>query len=124
LDYNNNGGLVGSSISVYKIILETEKQFKSLTNHFSKLLIKNLDLKVITQVKNQLALDNLIFANLNCDNTDISEIPHKIKLIKTTIARRYINIRLYSYFKFYTQEILKPIKKRDIFSKQILFACK
>jgi len=120
LDYNNNGGLIRPSISVYKIILETEKQIKLLTNNFSKFLIKNLDLKVITQVKNQLALDNLIFANLNCENTDISEIPHKIKLI-TAIAHRYI--RLYSYFKFYTQEILKPIKKRHILSKQILFAC-
>jgi len=77
--YNNNGGLVGPSISVYKIILKTEKQIKLLINNFSKFLIKNLDFQVITQVKNQ--LDNLIFANLNRENTDISEIPHKIKLI-------------------------------------------
>jgi len=78
LDYNNNRGLVGLFISVYKIILETEKQIKLLTNNFSKFLFKNLDLKVITQVKNQLALDTLIFANLNCENTDILEIPHKV----------------------------------------------
>jgi len=67
--------------------LEAEKQIKLLNNNFSKFLIKNLDLKIITQVKNKLALDNLIFANLNCENTDISEIPHKIKLITNEFQR-------------------------------------
>lgn len=95
LDFNNNGGLVRPSESVYKIILETEKQIKLLTNNFSKFL-KNLDLKVIMKVKNQFALNNHIFANLNCENTDILETPHKIKLI-TIIAYRYANIRLYVF---------------------------
>jgi len=72
----NRGGLVGTCISVYKIILETEEQLS--INNVSKLLIKNLD--VSTQVKNQ--LDNLIFAILNRENTDILEIPYKMKLIK------------------------------------------
>jgi len=111
LVYSNNGGLIRPSKSVYKIILETEKQIKQVTNNFENLTIKNLDLKIITYVKNVLTLDNLIFSDLNCENTDPLEIPHKIRLI-TAIAQRYLEIRLHSYSKFYTQEILKPVKKR------------
>lgn len=94
LDYSNNGGLIRPSKSVYKIILETEKQIKQVTNNFENLTIKNLDLKIITYVKNVLTLDNLIFSDLNCENTDPLEIPHKIRLI-TTIAQRYLKIRLH-----------------------------
>lgn len=107
---------------MYKVISETEKQIKIITNNLSNFTVKNMDLKIITRVKNVLVFDNFIFPNLNCDNVDLLEVPHKIILI-TIIAKRYINVRLYSYSKFYTQNILKPIKKRHRLSKQILFAC-
>jgi len=66
----NNGPLVQASRSVYRIVCETEKQIKLLTNNFLNLNIKNLNIKVITKVKNLLALDNFIFTNLNCENVD------------------------------------------------------
>lgn len=122
LYFSNNGPLVQTSRSVYRIVCEIEKQIKLLTNNFLNLNIKNLDVKVITKVKNLLTLDNLIFTNLNCENIDILHIPHKIKLI-TAISYHYLKIRLYSCNKFYTQEILKPISKRHQLTKQILFRC-
>lgn len=121
-DFNNNGGLIRPSVSVYKVMLQTETQIRLLTNTFSTFAVKHLDFKIITNVKNALALDTSIFENLNCENVDLLEVPHKIKLI-TTVAQRYVKIRLHSYSKFYTQEILKPIKKRHRLTKQILFAC-
>lgn len=123
LDYiNDNGRLVRPSKSIYKIVLETEKQIKRITNNFENVTVKNLNLKIIMHVKNVLILDNHIFSHLNCENTDPLEIPHKIRLI-TAIAHRYLKIRLYSYSKFYTQEILKPVRNRHRLTKQILFSC-
>lgn len=121
LDYNDNN-LVRPSISVFKVILETEKYIRFISNNLSQFQVKQLDIKVITHVKNLLALDPCIFKNLNCEDIDLLEIPHKIKLI-TALAQRYLKIRLYSYAKFYTQEILKPLRKRHRLIKQILFAC-
>lgn len=119
LDYSNNGRLIRPSKSVYKIILETEKQIKQVTNNFENLTIKNFNLKIITYVRNVLTLDNLIFSDLNCENTDPLEIPHKIRLI-TAIAQHYLKIRLHSYSKFYTQ-ILKPVKKRQSYKTNFIF---
>lgn len=74
----------------------------------------------MSRVKNILALDPSIFADLKCDNVSVLEIPHKIWLI-VIISNRYIKIRLHSFSKFYFQEILKPYKKRFQLNKQILF---
>lgn len=71
LHFSNNGPLVQASRSVHRIVCETEKQIKLLRNNFLNLNIKNLDIKVITKVKNLLALDNFIFTNLNCENVDV-----------------------------------------------------
>jgi hypothetical protein len=49
---------------------------KQVTNNFKNLTVKNLDLKIITHVKNVLTLDNSIFPHLNCENTDPLETPH------------------------------------------------
>lgn len=102
--------------------METEKYIKFLSNNLLQFKVKQLDIKVITHVKNSLALNSSIFPDLNCENADLVEIPHKIKLI-TILAQYYLKIRLYSYSKFYTQEVLKPMRKRHRLTKQILFAC-
>lgn len=60
LDFSNNGGLIRPSISVYKICIETEKQLDIATDGYSELSVKQLDLKVISRVKNNLALDSSI----------------------------------------------------------------
>lgn len=121
LDFVNNGGLIIPDNSVFKIIIETERQINIQTNNFSNLRDPNLNLKVLSKVKNSLTLDNNIFPNLNCENINILETSHKIKLI-LVIATRYIKIRLHSYSKFYCNEILKPIRKRHRLTKQILFS--
>lgn len=120
LDFCNNGGLISPSICVYKICMETEKQLDFITNGYTELSIKQLNVKVITRVKNKFALDSSIFPNLICDNTSVLDIPHKIRLL-ILISARYIKVRLHSYSKFYLQEVLKPIRKRHQLTKQILF---
>jgi len=42
----------------------------------------------------------------------IMEPPHKIKLIVAT-AEKYLNIRYFSYQKFYIKEITNPVSKTD-----------
>lgn len=121
LDLCNNGGLFKPSTSVYKITRITEHQIQVQTNNLTNLHITNLDMKIVNKVKNILALDSTIFQNFFCEDVDLLEVPHKIKLI-TLIASRYIQIRLYSYAKFYAEEILKPIKKRHRLTKLILFS--
>jgi len=100
--------------------METEKQLDILTDGYTTLSIKNLDIKVITKVKNKFALDVSIFPNLACDNVSISDMPHKIRLL-ILVNSRYIKIRLHYYAKYYLQEILKPCRKRFQLTKQILF---
>lgn len=121
LDFTNNGGLIIPDDSVFKIITETERQINIQTNNFSNLTDPNLNLKVLSKVKNSLGLENNIFPNLKCENVSILEESHKIKLI-VVIVTRYIKIRLHSYSKFYSNEILKPIRKRHRLTKQILFS--
>jgi len=80
---------------------------------------KNFVLIVLNRIRKLLSLDKAIFPNLLCDNVDLLETSHKLKLINA-IAFRYIKICLHSYAKFYNQEIL--IRKRHRFTKLILFA--
>ncbi|KYM93987.1 THAP domain-containing protein 9 [Cyphomyrmex costatus] len=122
LDFINNGGLIIPNDSVFKILKETERQINIQTNNFTNFTNTNLKLKVLTKVKNSLALNDKIFPNLDCENVEILETPHKIKLI-IFIATRYIKIRLHFYSKFYFNEILKLIRKRHRLTKQILFSC-
>lgn len=86
----------------------------------SQIHIKNIDKKVINEIKNILTFDNTIFPNLQCENISLIEMPHKIQLI-ITIFNNYLKVRLHLYSQFYQQEILKSIRKRHILTKQILF---
>jgi len=98
-----------------------KKQLQIITNYFSQIHIKNIDKKVINEVKNILTFDNKIFPNLQCENVSLTEMPHKIQLI-ITICNKYLKVRsLHSYSKFYQNEILKSIRKRHTLTKQILF---
>lgn len=118
LDNSNNGGLMRPSPSVFTIILATEKQIR--TSSLTKLTIKNLVLKIMFTVRQTLSLQENLFPDLSC-KVEFLEDCHKIKLINA-ITYRYIKIRLFSYAKFYNQEILQPIRKRHRPTKQILFA--
>lgn len=112
-------GLIQPSNAVFKILMETERQIQIQTTGLTNLQIKNLHLKILNHVKRKFVLDANIFPHLACDY-DISEIPHKIRLI-TAIAMRYIKIRLQSYAKFYVNEMLQTNRKRHRLTKQILF---
>lgn len=120
LDFCNNGGLTSPSTCVYKICMETEKQLNIITDGYTELSIKQLNMKVITKVKNKFALDSSIFPNLMCHNISVTDISHKIRFL-ISISAYYTKIKLHSYAKFYLQEILKPIRKRHCLTKQILF---
>lgn len=80
-NYCNNGGLVKPSTSAFYICKETEKQLRIVTDYFSILNVSEIDKKVLHKVKNILAFDNKISSNLECKNTGLLEIPHKIQLI-------------------------------------------
>lgn len=120
LNFSNNGGLLKPSSSVFYICKETEKQLQIITDCFSQLNINQIDKKVINKVKNILIFDKKIFPTLQCEDTNLLEMPHKVQLI-ITICNKYITVRLHSFSKFYQDEILKPIRKRHQLSKQILF---
>lgn len=121
LNFCNNGGLVKPSKSVFTICKETEKQLQILTDSFSVLHIRKINTKVLYRVKNIFAFDKTIFSDLECENTGLLEMPHKIQLI-ITVCNKYINVRMHSFAKFYHDEILKPIRKRHQLTKQILFS--
>lgn len=70
-DSSNNGGLIRPSLSVYKVVLCTEKEIQMITSNLSNIVITNLYHKVIMRVKNVLVLDNCIFTDLNCRKSHI-----------------------------------------------------
>lgn len=120
VDHSTRGGLLYASESVHKILIATEKEIQIQTCGLTDLTKKNLDLKILNVIRRKLVFDNNIFPNLFCENVEILETPHKIKLINA-VSYRYIKIRLHSYAKFYVQEILVPNRKRHRLTKQILF---
>jgi len=121
LQFNNNGGLTTPSLSVYTIVAETEKQILICTNNLNNLTAHDLGKTIILNVKRRFALDNHIFSDINCENLNYLERPHKLILI-SSIATEYLNIRLFSHGNFITREILLPWRKRHHLTKQILFA--
>lgn len=86
-------GLIRPSNSVFKILMETERQIQTQTAGLTDLQTKHLDLKILNKVRRRLVLENTIFSDLKCDDVEILEITHKVRLI-TAIAVRYIKIRL------------------------------
>ena len=121
LDYCNRGGLCAPSHCTCKIILETENQIQLYTNNFKTLNSAKIGITVLLSVKRKFALDESIFPTLNCENGDIFERPHKLTLI-SSICSKFMDIRLYSYGNFVTQEILLPSRRRHQLTKSILFA--
>lgn len=116
----NQGGLVITSNCVYRIIKESEISFLYHTNHLSNINIKNLDKKIISHVINKFVLDHSIFKNLSCENVEILERPHKLVLI-TLIVKKFLSVRLHSYGKQFSSDLLNPVSKRQKLTKTILF---
>jgi len=115
----NNGGLTSASLNVFKIISETEKYLLLLTDDLKKLNIQNLDLKIIFFCNKKFSLDQNIFKNLSC-NVPLFDRPHKMLLI-SLLVKKYLSIRLHSYGKMYSTEILNPLSNRHKLTKHILF---
>jgi len=116
----NQGGLVISSNCVYRIIKESEISFLYHTNYLSSINIKNLNKKIISHVVNKFVLDNSIFKHLSCENVGILERPHKLVLI-TLRVKKFFSVRLHSYGKQFSLDLLNPVSKRQKLTKTILF---
>jgi len=95
--------------------------FLFLTDDFKSLHIPNLDIKIIFHTVNMYSLDNKIFSDLNCDKVSLLERPHKLILI-THITKKFVRLRLKSFGKMYSTDILNPVSKRHKLSKLILFS--
>lgn len=121
VNFKNRGGLVFGSKSVFLIILEAEKMFLFLTDNFKSLQITNLEIKIIKHVIVTFSTDKNIFPNLNCENISILERPHKILLI-TLLTKKFLKLRLKSFSKMYSSDIMNPVSKRHKLSKLILFS--
>lgn len=121
VNLKNQDGLISASDSVFKIIHEADKMFLFLTDNLTSLHITNLDIKIILHTVNMYSLDKKIFSDLNCDNVSLLERPHKLVLI-TLISKQFVNLRLKSFGKMYSTDILNPVSRRDKLSKLILFS--
>jgi len=120
VDFKNNGGLVSPSECAFKIIYQAETFLLLLTNNLQSLNIKNIDLKIINLCNNKFAFDNNIFNTLQCDNVPLLDRPHKMVLI-SLLVKKYLSIRLHSFGKMFSTEILNPVSKRQKLTKQIIF---
>lgn len=95
--------------------------FLFLTDNFKSLQITNLEIKIIKHVIVIFSTDKNIFPNLNCENISILERPHKILLI-TLLTKQFLKLRLKSFSKMYSSDIMNPVSKRHKLSKLILFS--
>ncbi|KAL1513577.1 hypothetical protein ABEB36_002972 [Hypothenemus hampei] len=118
-DNSNNGGLVSPSKDVVKVVFYTNNELLICTNNLRNVYVPNLLQLILLKVKRRFALDNNIFSQNTCD--DYGERPHRLQMI-VSIAHKYLQIRLFSYGKFYSQEILLPLRRRHKFTKLILFS--
>jgi len=91
-----------------------------LTDNFKKIHIKNIDNIIINYCTNKLTMDSSIFENLNCDNVSFLDRPHKLILI-TLLIKRYLSLRLNSFGKVYSSDILNPVSKRKKLANTIIF---
>lgn len=69
-------------------------------------------------------LDNNIFKGIEVCVDDVEilfDVPHKLQLIELR-CRQYLKIRFFSYAKYYTYGISKPISRRQNLTKRILFS--
>lgn len=91
-----------------------------LTDNLKNINIPNLENKIIALVNNTFVLDRNIFKTLNCENVCLSDRPHKMLLI-TLLVKKFLSVRLHSYGKLYSSDILNSVSKRQKLTKTILF---
>lgn len=124
IDVRNRGGLVYVSNDVHKIVCATETEFRrSFITKEKKVPDKNAYSKISYRVSRRYALDTDVFSITDeCyDKFDIGiEVPHRLQLINI-ICRKYLTLRMYSYSKTLTKDIVNPVSKRQKLSKLILF---
>jgi len=121
VNLKNRGGLISASKSVFLIILNAEKLFLHLTDNLKSLHVPQLDVKIIKHAINTFSLDKNIFPDLNCNNVTLLERPHKLILI-TLITKKFLKIRLKSFGKMFSSDILNPVSQRHKLTKLILFS--
>ena len=118
--FKNLGGLFLSSESSFKVIIEAEKSYLYLTNNLTKINVPNLQKKIIFYFINKFALDFNIFNSLNCENVGLLDRPHKIFLIPH-LVKRFLSVRLQSYSKQFSSDVLNTVSQRQKLTKTILF---
>lgn len=116
----NRGGLVRASDSVFEIIRATENCISVATNNFENFKQRNISLTVMKSIEKTYINKSNIFSKCNMCEINLSEISHKLKLIKL-ICNKYLKIRLPTYARFHSQEIINPVTKRQKLNKFILF---
>jgi hypothetical protein len=116
VDFKNMGGLVSTSSSVFEIIKETEKIIFISTRNFTNL---NVEQKIVIIIKNYFSLNCLIFGELDCEEKNMLESPHKLELIKLTV-NMYLKIKFHAFAKKHSLST-NCTSKRNKFNKLVLF---
>lgn len=121
VDVKNNGGLVYASQDVHKIICATETELLMFIKT-DKLQEEDTFSKIIYRVTRKYVNTDVFCNNNECfQGLEIGlEIPHRLQLINI-ICKKYLTLRMYSYSKTLTKDILNPVSKRQKLSKLILF---
>lgn len=103
-----------SSLSVYTIVAETEKQILICTNNLNNLTAHDLGRTIILNVKRRFVLDNHIFSDINCANLNYLERPHKLILISSIAIFKH---KIIFSWKFYNKRNIITLKKKTSFNK-------
>lgn len=101
--FKNRGGLHVPSMSVFRIIKESENCIQYLCKGKT---LKNLRTNIVLyNVKKHLLFDadNTIFPDLDCDDSDFHD-NHKIRLVNL-ICKRFLKIRFYSFEQAFTDRV-------------------
>lgn len=117
----NRGGLVRASKSTFDIVQATENALIVLTDNFKDLQVKNIKSKVIMALKRKYMDKAGVF--MECSNCEVNifEKSHKLNLIEL-VANKYLNIRLLTYARHHSLEIINPPTKRQKYNKLVLLS--
>lgn len=115
----NRGGLVCASESVYRIVLATENALINTTNNFQNMRGLKLEEMITGKIKNNFAQQSQIFIDCARCDINIMEPSHRLNLIEL-ITRQYLKIRLNTYGRFHSLEVINPVSKRQKYNKLVL----
>ena len=107
VEIKNSGGLIQSSYFVYKIITTAEKIFDLtvVDNPLKTTLNSILVLKMVYHIVKSCKWDKYIQNSEHAYQVEITSDDHITQLVKT-ISSKYLHLRLNTYGKRYTREII------------------